>query len=51
MLGTEIDPGKNETTSSKPRIISTDESGVDVLVVPTNEELRIAKQTRDLVDS
>lgn len=51
LLGTEIDPGKNEMITSEPGIISTDESAVDVLVVPTNEELRIAKQTKDLVDS
>ena len=41
-LGVKIDPAKNAVRSGDPRIISTDDSSVKVLVVPTNEELMIA---------
>ena len=44
-LGIEIDPVRNEARSRKPRVISTDNSRVTVLVIPTNEELEIARQT------
>lgn len=43
--GIHIDPERNETRSPGIRIISTDTSPVTVLVVPTNEELEIARQT------
>lgn len=45
VLGIEIDRGRNEAPSREPRMISTDESAVRVLVIPTNEELEIARQT------
>jgi acetate kinase len=32
-------------------VISTDDSPVTVLVVPTNEELEIARQTQDAVST
>lgn len=41
-LGVEIDPELNKIRSDEPRVISTPESKVRVLVVPTNEELMIA---------
>ncbi|TFC92702.1 acetate kinase [Cryobacterium sinapicolor] len=44
-MGIEIDPVRNEAKSRKPRVISTDNSRVTVLVIPTNEELEIARQT------
>ena len=44
-LGIEIDPERNEARSREARVISTDSSEVVVLVVPTNEELEIARQT------
>ena len=44
-LGIEIDPKRNEARSRDARVISTDASEVVVLVVPTNEELEIARQT------
>ncbi|WP_438353972.1 acetate/propionate family kinase [Microbacterium sp. CJ88] len=43
--GVEIDPARNETRGRGIRIISTDASRVTVLVVPTDEELEIARQT------
>ncbi len=42
--GIEIDPAKNDLPNDGPRIISTDDSTVKVLVVPTNEELAIAQK-------
>ena len=43
--GVEIDPERNERRERGIRRISTDASEVSVLVVPTNEELEIARQT------
>ena len=43
--GVEIDPARNEAPGRGIRVISTDASRVAVLVVPTNEELEIARQT------
>ncbi|WP_269511380.1 acetate kinase [Corynebacterium faecium] len=44
MYGIEVDPEKNALPNDGPRIISTDDSKVKVLVVPTNEELAIARK-------
>lgn len=44
LYGVEIDPERNDLPNDGPRIISTDESRVKVLVVPTNEELAIAQK-------
>jgi acetate kinase len=43
-LGIEIDPERNEASSDGPRRISSDSSAVAVLVVPTDEELAIARK-------
>ena len=43
-LGIEVDPARNEAASTAPRLVSPDDSPVAVLVVPTNEELAIARQ-------
>lgn len=43
--GIEIDPARNAARSRDVRRISTDASSVTVLVVPTDEELEIARQT------
>ena len=45
ILGIEIDGARNESSERGPRRISTDDSRVAVLVIPTNEELEIARQT------
>ncbi len=44
-LGIEIDRARNEARSHSIRRISTDSSSASVLVVPTDEELEIARQT------
>ncbi|HEX5728385.1 acetate kinase [Microbacterium sp.] len=46
--GVEIDPERNEGPGRGIRMISTDASYVTVLVVPTNEELEIARQTLEV---
>jgi acetate kinase len=43
--GVEIDPDRNAARERGIRVISTDASRVTVLVVPTDEELEIARQT------
>lgn len=44
-LGIALDPGRNEEPRHETRIISHESSPVKVLVVPTNEELEIARQS------
>ena len=44
-LGVELDEAANEVRSDNPRVVSTPASKVAVCVVPTNEELEIARQT------
>ena len=48
-LGIRIDPVRNASGSHEARVISTDDSRVTVLVVPTDEELEIARQTLSVV--
>ena len=47
-MGMEIDPTANKVRG-KETIVSTEDSKVKVLVVPTNEELMIARDTKELV--
>ena len=47
-MGIEIDPKKNNIRGEE-RIVSPDGAKVKVLVIPTNEELMIAKDTAELV--
>lgn len=49
-LGIAVDPAKNDFRGEE-RIISTEDSAVKVLVVPTNEELMIARDTKKLVEA
>ena len=44
-LGIELDAERNSQRSKEPREISTHDSRVKALVVPTNEELLIARDT------
>ncbi|MBG6214656.1 acetate kinase [Cryobacterium sp. CAN_C3] len=44
-LGIRIDPVRNAAADRGARVISADDSAVTVLVIPTNEELEIARQT------
>lgn len=48
-LGVEIDKELNKIRSGEPRRISTPNSKVEVLVIPTNEELVIARDTHRIV--
>ena len=47
-LGIKIDRGKNDMRG-KEAVISADDSSIPVLVIPTNEELKIAMETAKLV--
>lgn len=49
-LGLRIDPALDAVRSAEPRAISPAGSPAAVLVVPTNEELEIARETRDAVE-
>ena len=49
-FGVKLDKEKNETRSSQPRIISTPDSSVIIAVVPTNEELAIARKVAQLAE-
>ena len=48
-LGISIDPARNSLRSKEPRIISPTGAPVTVMVVPTNEELAIARAAAGLV--
>lgn len=50
-LGMELDLEENSIRRKSERRISTPESKVDVLIVPTNEELMIARDAKNLVSS
>ena len=47
-MGIKIDDAKNDGMREKKAIISADDSRVKILVVPTNEELMIARDTQRL---
>lgn len=47
-MGVEIDPEKNNVRSEE-KLVSRDSSKVKVYVIPTNEELMIAKETERLI--
>ncbi|PFG36279.1 acetate kinase [Flavimobilis soli] len=49
-LGIAIDESRNDERSHEPRIISPDWTSTLVMVVPTNEELAIARQCIAIVD-
>lgn len=50
-FGIEIDEEKNKVRSKEIRNIKSKNSKIDVLVIPTNEELEIAKQSYQLLKS
>ena len=50
-LGITLDINKNQVRPDKLTVISTDTSKVKVIVIPTNEELEIAKQSVDLFEN
>ena len=49
-MGVEIDIGANQIRSEE-KLISNPESKVKIYVIPTNEELMIAKETKRLVNN
>lgn len=49
-LGIEVDPARNRAADAGARIVSTDDSPTTVLVVPTNEELAIARDVAELLE-
>ncbi len=49
-IGIDFDKQKNDGVRGKEMIITRDDSKVKVMVVPTNEELVIATETRDIVE-
>jgi len=49
ILGIELDEEKNKILENKQRLISKENSKVKVLVIPTNEELQIAKETVEVL--
>lgn len=50
-LGIRVDPERNRQPGAEIRGISPPESEVRVLVIPTNEELRIAQETKKVMES
>ena len=49
-LGVKLDKEKNQEIRNVEAKISSNESKIQVYVVPTNEELMIAKETRDIIE-
>ncbi|MCJ7681617.1 MAG: acetate kinase, partial [Candidatus Aminicenantes bacterium] len=50
-LGIRLDAEKNEERSKANRDISSPESRVKILIIPTNEEKRIARETKRVLRS
>lgn len=49
-LGVKMDKERNHVRS-KEQILSADDSKVKVVMIPTDEEIVIARDTRDLVEA
>ncbi|QGY41752.1 acetate/propionate family kinase [Pseudodesulfovibrio cashew] len=49
-FGMKIDVQANDKRAKEPMLISTGDSPVAIWVIPTNEELAIARETRDIVN-
>ncbi len=50
-LGIEIDQDKNNAAGNEAREISVFNSKVKVMVIPTNEELKIAQETKNVIEN
>ena len=49
-LGIVLDPAKNQSIRGQEGVISADSSPVKVMVIPTNEELVVAREVKRLLD-
>lgn len=49
-LGIKLDPERNNVRG-EDKLISSDDSAIKVFVIPTNEELMIARDTKELVEA
>ena len=49
--GAKFDSDKNESYDSGIGYLNTDDSKVKIIVLPTNEELSIARETKDLTSA
>jgi acetate kinase len=47
-MGIVLDPAKNDACSAREEVITKPNSRIKVLVVPTNEELMIARDTKEV---
>ena len=50
-MGLELDQAKNSDVSGGEVVISCTDSKVQVMVIPTNEELGIARDTKRIVEA
>ena len=50
-FGVKLDEEKNATRSKEPRIISTPDSKITICVIPTNEELAIARKSAAIAEA
>ena len=50
-FGVKLDEEKNAKRSKEPRIISTPDSSVIIAVIPTNEELAIARKSAEIAEN
>ncbi|KFI72731.1 acetate kinase [Bifidobacterium minimum] len=50
-FGVKLDAEKNDARSKEPRIISTPDSSVIIAVIPTNEELAIARKSAEIAET
>ncbi len=49
-MGIELDAEKNKGVRSEEKVISADSSKVKIMIVPTNEELVIALDTKEIIE-
>ena len=49
--GAKLDKKKNEEYGSDVGYINTEDSKVKIIVLPTNEELSIARETKELTEN
>ena len=49
-FGIKVDKKENHTRKPGARVISTPDSRIPVLVIPTNEELMIARDTKEVIE-